>query len=77
VADLLLPMDTGLDEYPILTVPAADVASLARGQHLDRRSEGLADGLVRVADEAGALVAIARVTGGTLKPEKVFVSIAG
>jgi len=76
-ADLLLPMDTGLDEYPVLTVSETDLASLARGQHLSRRGEGLVDGLVRVADETGRLVAIARVADGTIKPEKVFVSAAG
>jgi tRNA pseudouridine55 synthase len=77
VADLLLPMDTGLDEYPILTVSEADLTSLARGQHLNRSGEPPAPGLVRVVDETGRLAAIARVEGGTIKPEKVFVAAAG
>jgi tRNA pseudouridine55 synthase len=73
-AELLLPMDTGLDSYPRMTVGAHDVASLVRGQHVKRDGE-LVDGLVRVLDETGRLVAIARVADGVLKPEKVFVSV--
>ncbi|MEO6349866.1 MAG: tRNA pseudouridine(55) synthase TruB [Candidatus Limnocylindrales bacterium] len=74
--DLLLPMDTGLDSYPRMTMGAHDVASLARGQHV-RRAGDLVEGLVRVLDETGRLVAIARAGGGVLKPEKVFVSVGG
>jgi tRNA pseudouridine55 synthase len=75
-ADLLLPMDTGLDSYPRMTVGAHDVASLARGQHVKRGGD-LVDGLVRVLDETGRLVAIARAGDGVLKPEKVFISGGG
>jgi tRNA pseudouridine55 synthase len=77
VAELLLPMDTGLDEYPIIAVSAMDLASLARGQHLSQRGDMPPGGLVRIVDETGRLAAIARVSGGTIKPEKVFVSAAG
>lgn len=74
-SELLLAMDTGLDSYPRMTVGAHDVASLARGQHVKRGD--LVDGLVRVLDESGRLIAIARAGGGVLKPEKVFVSVGG
>jgi tRNA pseudouridine55 synthase len=74
--DLLLPMDTGLDSYPRVTMGAHDVASLARGQHVRRNGDGV-EGLVRVLDETGRLVAIARAGGGVVKPEKVFVSVGG
>lgn len=71
--ELLLPMDTGLDAYPLVTVGRTEVDSMARGQHLRRRDEGPAEGLVRIVDESGRLVAMARAAGGYLRPEKVFV----
>lgn len=76
-AELLLPMDTGLESYPVLTVGEQDVTSLARGQQLRRDRDTIAEGLVRVMDESGKLVAMARATGGLIKPEKVFVTAAG
>ena len=76
-AELLLPMDTGLESYPVLTVGDQDVTSLARGQQLRRGRDAGAEGLVRVVDESGRLVAMARDDGGLIKPEKVFVSVAG
>jgi tRNA pseudouridine55 synthase len=76
-ADLLLPMDTGLDSYPVMTIGAQDLVSLARGQQLRRGDDPGPEGLVRVVDETGRLVAIARAGGGLLKPEKVFVSVGG
>jgi tRNA pseudouridine55 synthase len=76
-ADLLLPMDTGLETYPLLTVDAQELTSLVRGQQLRRSHEAPDSGLVRVVDETGRLVAIARSEGGMIKPEKVFVSAAG
>ncbi len=66
--ELLLPMDAGLD-FPEVHLNAAEVAHLARGQQLRRV---LDEGLVRVLDESGKLVAIARAGDGILQPEKVF-----
>jgi len=74
VNDVLLPMDTGLDGYPTLTLTDEDVASLARGQYVRRSSEAPNEGLVRVRDQSGRLVAIARAERGQIKPEKVFVA---
>ena len=71
--ELLLPMDTGLDGYPAMSVSGPELTSLVRGQQLRRTKDAVADGLVRVFDEAGRLVAIARSEGGTIQPEKVFV----
>jgi tRNA pseudouridine55 synthase len=76
-ADILLPMDTGLENYPVVTVGEQEVASLARGQHLRRSGETSVDGLVRIFDESGRLVAIARAGRGLIKPEKVFVTVSG
>ena len=75
--DLLLPMDWGLDKFPQVTVSSQEVAGLARGQQLRRPNGEGPDGLVRVFDENGRLVAIALADGGLIKPEKVFVSVAG
>jgi len=66
--ELLLPMDAGL-EFPELHLNVAEVATLARGQQLRRAQD---EGLVRVLDESGRLVAIARAGNGVLQPEKVF-----
>lgn len=70
--ELLLPMDTGLDRYPVLKLGAAEVTILARGQELRGRRDVPPDGLVRVVDETGRLVAIAAADGRNLRPEKVF-----
>ena len=66
--ELLLPMDAGLD-FPELRLNDAEVTHLARGQQLRRAMD---TGLVRVLDESGRLVAIARAANGVLQPEKVF-----
>ena len=68
VQDMLLPMDAGLD-FPELQLNAAEVMHLARGQQLRRATD---EGLVRVLDPSGRLVAIARAGNGVLQPEKVF-----
>lgn len=71
--ELLLPMDAGLD-FPELSLSAVEAAHLARGQQLRRAGETLGEGLVRVRDESGRLVAIARAGDGLLRPEKVFLA---
>jgi tRNA pseudouridine55 synthase len=69
--ELLLPMDAGL-EFPEVMLNPAEVTHLARGQQLRRASTLTGEGLVRVLDENGRLVAIARAADGVLAPEKVF-----
>lgn len=68
---LLLPMDTGL-AFPEVTLAPDELVPFARGQQLRRAGALPADGLVRVRDGSGRLVAIARVADGVLAPEKVF-----
>ncbi len=70
-SELLLPMDAGLD-FPELTLDAVELTHLARGQQLRRAGTLPQEGLVRVRDSDGRLVAIARVADGVLAPEKVF-----
>ena len=70
--ELLLPMDSGL-VFPQVTLAAAELRHFARGQQLRRATEAPGQGLVRVIDETGRLVAIARAGDGVLRPEKVFI----
>jgi tRNA pseudouridine55 synthase len=78
---LILPPDFGLEAYPKVALPAPDLGALARGQIIRHKaSTGLEagpDGLLRVVDEHGRLAAIARLEGGRLYPQKVFVSVPG
>jgi tRNA pseudouridine55 synthase len=72
---LLLPLDTGLDAFPVVTLTADEVAAVARGQFI-RPASGLpgpAD-RYRLRDAAGVLVAIASAAAGRLAPDKVFVA---
>jgi hypothetical protein len=68
---LLLPMDTGL-KFPEITLNPDELVPFARGQQLRRAGALPGEGLVRVRDGTGRLVAIARVADGVLAPEKVF-----
>lgn len=69
--ELLLPMDTGLT-FPELTLAPEELVPFARGQQLRRAGALPGEGLVRVRNASGRLVAIARVADGVLAPEKVF-----
>jgi tRNA pseudouridine55 synthase len=68
---LLLPMDTGLT-FPEVTLTPDEIVPFARGQQLRRAGALPGEGIVRVRDGSGRLVAIARVADGVLAPEKVF-----
>jgi tRNA pseudouridine55 synthase len=68
---LLLPMDTGLS-FPEVTLAPEELVPFARGQQLRRAGALPEEGIVRVRDGSGRLVAIARVADGVLAPEKVF-----
>jgi tRNA pseudouridine55 synthase len=68
---LLLPMDTGLT-LPEVTLSPDELVPFARGQQLRRAGALPGEGLVRVRDNNGRLVAIARVADGVIAPEKVF-----
>lgn len=75
---LLLPIDHGLARFPRLTLTGDEVAGVARGQVVrpSRWVPGGTVGMVRLVDGHEQLVAIARVVGGRLHPEKVFVERA-
>jgi tRNA pseudouridine55 synthase len=77
LADLLLPVETALDDIPALAVSPADAARLQRGQAVLMRGRNAAvvSGLVQVAS-GGELVAIAEVERGEIVPKRVF-NLAG
>jgi tRNA pseudouridine55 synthase len=74
---VLIPSDTGLEAFPPLTLGPDDLSGLLRGQVVRARvatpDAGTA-GHYRVRDASGRLAAIARLEGGRLHPEKVFLS---
>jgi tRNA pseudouridine55 synthase len=73
LADLLLPVETALDDIPALAVSQADAARLNRGQavFLRGRDAAVIRGTVQVAS-SGQLVAIAEVDRGEIVPKRVF-----
>jgi len=73
LADLLLPVETALDDIPALAVSPADAARLHRGQAvlLRGRDAAVVRGAVQVAS-SGQLVAIAEVDRGEIVPKRVF-----
>ncbi len=73
LADMLLPIETALDDIPALAVSPADAARLHRGQAvlLRGRDAAVFRGLVQVAS-GGQLVAIAEVDRGEIVPKRVF-----
>ncbi len=83
-ARVLLPPDTGLEGLPAVTLPPDELAALARGQVIRPRgavATAVAAGAAavprttpwRILEAGGRLAAMARLEGGRLHPEKVFV----
>jgi tRNA pseudouridine55 synthase len=73
LADVLLPIETALDDIPALAVSPADAARLHRGQAvlLRGRDASIVRGMVQVA-ASGQLVAIAEIERGEIVPKRVF-----
>jgi len=73
LADVLLPIETALDDIPALAVSPADAARLHRGQAvlLRGRDASIIRGMVQVAS-GGGIVAIAEVDRGEIVPKRVF-----
>ncbi|CAN5493552.1 tRNA pseudouridine(55) synthase TruB [soil metagenome] len=81
-AQVLLPVDTGLDAYPPVRLAPEELVALSRGQIVrPRGASGIdyhADGeRVRIVGTDGRLAAVARVQGGRLHPEKVLLAAGG
>jgi tRNA pseudouridine55 synthase len=77
LADILLPVETALDDIPALAVSPGDAARLQRGQAvlLRGRDAPIFRGMVHVT-ALGQLVAIAEVDHGEIVPRRVF-NLAG
>jgi tRNA pseudouridine55 synthase len=77
LADMLLPVETALDDIPALAVSPADAARLQRGQAvlLRGRDAAIVSGTVQIA-ASGEFVAIAEVDRGEIVPKRVF-NLAG
>ena len=73
LADMLLPVETALDDIPALAVSPADAARLNRGQAvlLRGRDAAVIRGTVQVAS-GGQLVAIAEIDRGEIVSKRVF-----
>jgi tRNA pseudouridine55 synthase len=73
LADVLLPIETALDDIPALAVSPADAARLQRGQAalLRGRDASIFRGMVQVTCD-GEIVAIAEVDRGEIVPRRVF-----
>ena len=73
LADVLLPIETALDDIPALAVSPADAARLQRGQAvlLRGRDAAIFSGIVAVAC-GGGIIAIAEVDRGEIVPKRVF-----
>ncbi len=73
LADVLLPIETALDDIPALAVSPADAARLKRGQAvlLRGRDASIFRGMVQVAS-SGEIIAIAEVDQGEIVPRRVF-----
>jgi tRNA pseudouridine55 synthase len=77
LADVLLSVETALDDIPALAVSPADAARLTRGQAvlLRGRDAPIFRGMVHVT-ASGQLVALAEVDRGEIVPRRVF-NLAG
>jgi tRNA pseudouridine55 synthase len=73
LADIILPIETALDDIPALAVSPADAARLVRGQAvlLRGRDATIFRGMVQVA-VGGQFIAIAEVDHGEILPRRVF-----
>lgn len=67
----LLPADTGLADWPVVTVPPEAAVRLAHGNPV-RWSAG-DEGPVRLHDENGVPLGVAELVDGRLQPRRVFV----
>lgn len=74
LAELLRPIDAGLESLPELVLSDGEVTAISRGQFIRAALPAVEAGEpIRVRDEAGRLVAIATVRDGRLAPDKVLV----
>jgi tRNA pseudouridine55 synthase len=78
LASLLLPVDAGLEALPVLTLHDDAVGAVSRGQFVslaetNENTPGAGDVPIRVRDRSGRLIAIGRIQGDKLAPDKVLI----
>jgi tRNA pseudouridine55 synthase len=80
LASLLLPLDTGLEGIPRISLSEPEVAAVGRGQYV-RPAAGLPvvepDGRLIAVDRTGRIVAVGVVRDGRFAPDKVLVDAPG
>ncbi len=72
IGGLLLPVDAGLDELPVVVVDDVTAIAVAHGQFVRADTPEHAPGPVRIRATDGSLVAIAHWEAGRLAPDKVL-----
>jgi tRNA pseudouridine55 synthase len=73
LADVLMPVETALDDIPALAISRADAARLARGQAVLLRGRDAPNFRGPVyATASGQLVALAEIDRGEIVPKRVF-----
>lgn len=70
--DHVQSMDSAVIHLSRLELPGVDAGRLATGQRIPRRAGDPEEALVRVYDEAGVFVGIARQEGDRWRPHKIF-----
>lgn len=73
--ELLVPMDTALVEFPIVTVDAEESRKILHGNRISLRQpleNAVKIRTLRIHDDSGRLLALATIDQGWLKPELVF-----
>jgi len=70
----LVPIDNALDDMPAITVNESDSIRILHGNRIEKTANAIGEEglMVRIHDEAGRFLAIARKGSGILKPEIVF-----
>ena len=81
IADVLTPMDRAVAHLPAVDLPARSVTDVLNGHPIPLWKVGAVelseDTPVRLRSPRGALIALARLEGGLLKPSKVFAGAGG
>lgn len=74
VDTFLTPIDLALVEFPLISVSESDSMRVAHGNHISGEDSpaALTDGIVRLHDSTGQLLALAKRVAGSLRPILVF-----
>ena len=76
LANLLLPVDAGLERFPVVTLDDTQVLAASRGQNI-RMAESVEAESVRLRSPQGDLIGLAVGRKGVLTPNKMFIPAPG